>query len=134
MGTQWCVPFWCPFLVTSPAAVYENFVAISLDSQRRARHFYRSCQFWRTIIFRVDLRTLDFIGSEHRRESTTWNIYELRISESIPVTEYFPFPEPNRICPSLSEPEFEGGVGGLFCVEFKPGLITLGAESTGKVR
>ena len=38
-------------------------------------------QFWRTIIFRVDLlRTLDFIGSEHRRQSTTRNIPELGIS------------------------------------------------------
>jgi hypothetical protein len=36
-----------------------------------------------TGIFRVELlRALDFIGSEHRRESTTRNIPELGISEN----------------------------------------------------
>ena len=36
---------------------------------------------WRTVIFRADLlRSYDFIGSEHRRESTTRNIPELGIS------------------------------------------------------
>ncbi|MBV8273963.1 MAG: hypothetical protein JO170_01720 [Verrucomicrobia bacterium] len=33
----------------------------------------------------------DFTGPEHRRESTTRDIPELGISESISLTEYFPF-------------------------------------------
>jgi hypothetical protein len=42
-----------------------------------------------------------------------------------------PTPIPNFV-PVCPEPEIEESVSGLFCGDFKPGLINLGAEVDGK--
>ena len=81
-----------PSLIATATATKTCVFANALESCRRAIRFLLLGPSWLPGIFRVQqLHALDFIGSGNPYGSRTRNIPELGISESIPLTEYFPF-------------------------------------------
>src|SRR4029077_17397543 len=80
-------------LIATAAATKTCVFANALEILPKSNTLLLLRPSWMPGIFRVQqLHALDFIGSGKRYESTTRNIPELGISESIPLTEYIPFP------------------------------------------
>ena len=79
-------------LIATAAATKTCVFANALEILPKSNTLLLLRPSWMPGIFRVQqLHALDFIGSGKRYESTTRNIPELGISDSIPLTEYFPF-------------------------------------------